>query len=59
MTEWFEQPERTMVAPPATPVEGQRKAEGVQRRRKYRGPLMAAADEDLRLSVGGKQKLGA
>lgn len=30
-----------------------------KRRRKLRGPMMALADEDLRLSIAGKQQLGA
>lgn len=30
-----------------------------KQRRKYRGPMMALSDEDLRLSIAGKQRLGA
>ena len=49
------------VQPPAVQMGSEPfvKDDANKRRRKLRGPMMALADEDLRLSIAGKQQLGA
>lgn len=63
MSEWMSpsaRPEPTLQAPVVQlGLDPYAVEDANKRRRKLRGPMMALADEDLRLSVAGKQQLGA